>query len=128
MFKSTAIFQRMAGDESVTVVPHQFLNVDDFGVNHLGPQQIKSVSYGWPRVCRGIQTVVRLTIDQQGRASNPKLHAGQPMPNACFDGVVEKMPSLRFVPGFADGQPTTMDVLYLAGARGGWLTKGGAQE
>jgi hypothetical protein len=118
--KFTTIFLRQNGVASVSVVPHQFLNAAHLGLNYVAPQLLTSKLRGYPRTCRGINVILRITVDVNGAASKPQLHLGDNTARSCIQQAMDRVARFDFVPGHFNGVATEMDHLYLVGWRGGW--------
>ena len=125
--KFTSVFNRVDGEASITVVPNHFLNVAEFGASYSAPQLLTSDTKGYPRTCRGMNVIMRITVAVDGVASNARFHRGDPKADTCAQALKKSITRLRYLPGMVNGVPTEMDHLYLAGWRGGWTVYGGTR-
>lgn len=121
-FKFTVIFLRKDGEESIYTVPNQFLNAGLLGANYVAPQLIYNRRLRFPRSCRSVNLILRISVDVRGVPSYPRFHQGDALGRKCLPRVGKRIPKLRYIPGMVNGKPTAMDHLYLGTWRGSWAS------
>ncbi len=127
VFKFTVIFSRSNGEASVSVVPNQFFNVDQFGPTYIAPQLMtnKTKAIGYPASCRGANVIMRVTVNELGKVTAAEPHRSDS--DICVRRIKQRLARLHYIPGFVEGKPVTMEHLYLSGWRGSWAMYGGRE-
>ncbi len=120
VLKFTTIFSRVEGEAAVTVVPNHFFNLDKFGTLYSAPQLLRNEAKGYPRSCFRKNVIMRITVDAEGVASNPRLHRGDSNADDCIELMKRRIALRPYIPGMVHGVPTAMDHLYMVGWRGSW--------